>query len=90
MRCFLKLYQPYQKTEDWLGGKKTPMSRLFFVIYRVLKTVLLYEPFILCYIPSFENSVAQSPMAHRFQLLEITGCAVPFQHWELRLQWAIK
>ena len=48
------------------------------------------EPFILCNIPSFENSVAQSPMAHRFQLLEITGCAVPFQYWELRLQWAIK
>ena len=58
MRCFLKLNQPYQKTEDWLGGKKTPMSRLFFIIYRVLKTALLYEPFILCYIPSFENSVA--------------------------------
>ena len=42
MRCFLKC-QPYQKTENWLGGKKTPMNHLFFVIYRVLKTVLLKE-----------------------------------------------
>ena len=37
------------------------------------------EPFILCNIPSFENSVAKRVL-----------CAVPFQYWELRLQSATK